>query len=102
MSQSEMPAGAPAHTGEHATQLHLPHGSWWPFWLANAIALLVIGMILLGRSTKDGSMVPFPVGLGFTLLGVGALVASLLGWFVQDFKWWNERLGTGEHIPKVG
>lgn len=89
-----------AHGG--APALHLPHGSWWPFWLANAIALTVIGMILLGRSLKEGSQVPIELGLGFSALAFVALAASLVGWFVQDFKWWNERLGTGEHIPKVG
>lgn len=90
------------HGHAHTTQLHLPHGSWWPFWLANAIALTVIGLILLGRSLKDGSMVPIQLGLGFAGLAAVALVASLVGWFRQDFKWWNEHLGTGEHIPKVG
>lgn len=102
-------SAAKAHAGDghdardaHSAVLHLPHGSWWPFWLANAIALLVLGMILLGRSLREGSIVPFPLGLGFTLLGAAAVVASLLGWFRQDFHWWNDRLGTGEHVPKVG
>lgn len=99
MSAHSAPAGG---HDPHGDALHLPHGSWWPFWLANAIALLLLGMILLGRSLKDGSMVPFELGLGFTLLGVVAVVGTLLGWFRQDFHWWNEKLGTGEHIPKVG
>ena len=104
MAAHSAPAGGHGHGSDdpHSTVLHLPHGSWWPFWLANAIALLLLGMILLGRSLKEGSMVPFELGLGFTLLGLAAVVGSLLGWFRQDFRWWNEKLGTGEHIPKVG
>lgn len=47
-------------------------------------------------------MVPVEVGFGFTALGLLAVVACFLGWFRQDFHWWNEKLGTGEHIPKVG
>jgi heme/copper-type cytochrome/quinol oxidase subunit 3 len=89
----------------HSTELHLPHGSWAPFWLANAMALLLIGLILFGRSLNIGggtSTVPVPVGLGVLLTGAVAVVASLIGWFRQDFTWWNKKLGTGEHIPKVG
>lgn len=107
MSGSE-PTPAPGHRADphaHSTELHLPHGSWWPFWLANSIALLLVGMILTGRALDlrgAGSMVP--PGLAFTVTGLGllAVVGSLVGWFRQDFRWWNERLGTGEHVPKAG
>lgn len=102
MGSSE-PTPSPGHGGhDDPNALHLPHGSWWPFWLANAIALLTIGMILLGRSLKEGSTVPVPLAAGFTGLAVVALLASFVGWFREDFRWWNARLGTGEHIPKVG
>ncbi|MEK6975566.1 MAG: cytochrome c oxidase subunit 3 [Candidatus Thermoplasmatota archaeon] len=87
------------------TEFHLPHGSWWPFWLANAIALLCLGLILFGRSlpTSIGPQtLPPGLGLGMLLLGVLALVGSLIGWFVQDFKWWASNTGTGLHIPKAG
>jgi cytochrome c oxidase subunit III len=80
--------------------LHLPHGSWWPFWLANAIALLTIGLVTFGRALKE--TIPFSVGAGVLAIGLAAVLVTLLGWWMQDFKWWNQRLGTGEHIPKVG
>lgn len=89
----------------HGTALHLPHGSWWPFWLANAIALVVLGVVLLGRSLGmhgGESMVPFGFAVGFLGVSVVLLVATLVGWFRQDFLWWRDLLGTGEHIPKVG
>jgi cytochrome c oxidase subunit 3 len=89
----------------HSTELHLPHGSWWPFWLANSIAVLLIGMIMLGRSLAIGgdvSVIPVPVGMGAFALGIVLVFASLIGWFKQDVKWWNEGLGTGEHVPKAG
>jgi cytochrome c oxidase subunit 3 len=47
-------------------------------------------------------MVPFPFAAGFLAVAAALLVLTLLGWFRQDFHWWHERLGTGEHIPKVG
>ena len=97
--------GAHGAHDPHSPQLHLPHGSWWPFWLANSIALFLIGQILVGRALDlrgAGSVVPMP--LAFTVLGLGAaaVIASLLGWFRQDVHWWDERLGTGEHVPKAG
>lgn len=88
---------------EHA--LHLPHGSWWPFWLANAIALLTIGMILMGRALDlngGGTIVPAALAFGFTALAVVALIATLGGWIKEDIKWWDAHTGTGEHIPKAG
>jgi cytochrome c oxidase subunit 3 len=107
MSSSEpTPAvGHPAGPHAHSEELHLPHGSWWPFWLANAIALVLIGMILVGRALAlDGGQtsVSLPFAAGFLGVAAVALVGVLLGWFRQDFQWWNERLGTGEHVPKAG
>lgn len=102
MSAHPAPTGKDAHG---ATEFHLPHGSWWPFWLANAIALVCLGLILFGRSLNiDGgtSTIPPAVGLGALLVGVAALVGSLIGWFVQDFKWWATNTGTGLHVPKAG
>lgn len=101
-----MSASTPAGKGHAPTEFHLPHGSWWPFWLANAIALLVIGMIVLGRALNlnggEPTSVPMPVGFAFLGLGVVALLGSLIGWFVQDFKWWATNTGTGLHVPKAG
>lgn len=95
-----------APTPGKPTEFHLPHGSWAPFWLANAIALLVIGLIVLGRALNLNGGAPTGVSLpvGFTVLGLGvvALLASLIGWFVQDYKWWNTNTGTGLHVPKAG
>ncbi|MFA5943740.1 MAG: cytochrome c oxidase subunit 3 [Candidatus Thermoplasmatota archaeon] len=102
-----MSADKPGGDGHaHSTALHLPHGSWWPFWLANAIAFLLLGLIMLGRAMNlnggDASSIPVPVALGVVGFAVLLLVATLIGWFLQDFKWWNEKLGTGEHVPKAG
>src|SRR5689334_21206818 len=106
MSSSEPTPAPGAHDGHaHHNELHLPHGSWWPFWLANAIALFLVGMILTGRALDlrgAGTVVAKPLAFGVLGLGGAAIVASLLGWFRQDFHWWNERLGTGEHVPKAG
>ena len=106
-SQEPTPAVGHGHEPHaHSTELHLPHGSWWPFWLANAMAVLLIGLLMLGRAMNlnggEASIIPVPVGLGVVGLGVVLVVAALIGWFRQDFHWWNERLGTGESIPKVG
>lgn len=100
-----MSAAHPAPHGGKPTEFHLPHGSWWPFWLANAIALVCIGLIVFGRSLNVGggtSTIPTPVGLGILLAGAAALVATLVGWFVQDYKWWATNTGTGLHVPKAG
>lgn len=95
------------HGGAAASppEFHLPHGSWWPFWLANAIALVCLGLILFGRSLNVGggsSTIPVPVGLGMLLLGLAALVGCIIGWVVQDTKWWATNTGTGLHVPKAG
>lgn len=96
----------PAPSGHGPTEFHLPHGSWWPFWLANAIALLVIGLIVLGRALNlnggTPTTIPVPVAFGVLGLGVVALLGTLIGWFVQDFKWWATNTGTGLHVPKAG
>src|ERR1041385_3793405 len=96
---------APAAQGAHAEQ-HLPHGSRWPFWLANAIALVTIALIMVGRALNlnggEPSTITMPVAFGFVVLAVVALVGTLLGWIRQDMKWWRENVGTGNHIPKAG
>jgi heme/copper-type cytochrome/quinol oxidase subunit 3 len=106
-SEENTPAvGHRADPHAHSTELHLPHGSWWPFWLANAIAFLMLGMILLGRAMNlnggEASSIPVPVAGGVVGFALILLVATLIGWFRQDYRWWNEKLGTGEHVPKVG
>lgn len=105
MASNEPTPAAGHHPHDHSNELHLPHGSWWPFWMANAIALVLIGLILVGRGLdldQSSSMVSLPFAAGFLGVSVVALVATLVGWFRQDFQWWNERLGTGEHVPKAG
>jgi cytochrome c oxidase subunit III len=104
--------------------MHLPHGSWWPFWLACAITLLGLGIVFLGEDlgmTPDAQaqldalyekglvadnvlhpQMPGPFSLTILGLGLLAVVGALLGWFAQDYRWWNEKLGTGTHIPKAG
>lgn len=67
--------------------LHLPHGSWWPVIVALGITLLGVGIILGGIAL---------------VVGVLALIISLTGWFMEDHKWWNEKLGTGEGVGKLG
>lgn len=102
------PAGAHAGHGAHdphSPELHLPHGSWWPFWMANAIALVLIGLILLGRGLTLGThpaSIPLPVGVGFFGVALLLLAGTIIGWVRQDYTWWNEGLGTGEHVPKAG
>jgi heme/copper-type cytochrome/quinol oxidase subunit 3 len=42
------------------------------------------------------------MALGLVGLGLAAVVGSLVGWFVQDYHWWEQKLGTGTHVPKAG
>ncbi|MEK6985173.1 MAG: cytochrome c oxidase subunit 3 [Candidatus Thermoplasmatota archaeon] len=101
---------APPATGhdDAADHPHLPHGSVWPFWLAMAIAFLGIGLVLFGQSLKAPDPSVFlgalstPAALVVLGLGVLALVGTLIGWFVEDYKWWPTNTGTGTHIPKAG
>lgn len=114
-------AGGPEAAHGHDEGMHLPHGSWWPFLLAVAMTLLGIGLLVFGSAFKAslhkdldpatgmevgeatahfGEIPPFAYGL--LLVGVLALVGSLAGWFVQDHKWWWQKVGTGTSIPKAG
>ncbi len=70
-----------------ANELHLPHGSIWPVIVAFGITLFGVGIIV--------------GGIGF-VIGLAALVGSLTGWLVEDHKWWNQKLGTGEGVGKLG
>lgn len=94
----------------HDDHPHLPHGSWVPFFLAISMALLGLGLVLFGgalKATADAvgkfhfdqlslaAYVPLVIGLV-------ALVASLVAWFVQDHAWWKTNTGTGLSIPKAG
>src|SRR5687768_7113518 len=94
--------------GAHDNALHLPHGSWWPFWVANGIFLFGLAAILFGHNIPkepDNSLIlsETPPWVYVVLLfGALALLGSLFGWFRQDYLWWNQKLGTGEHIPKAG
>jgi len=96
----------------HGDAPHLPHGSWWPFWLAIGISLFGLGIILVGNSMRDPAVAdaaeralqfaPSPFALAFLGFGLVFLVGSLLGWIRQDFHWWKDNVGTGTHIPKSG
>lgn len=106
---STHPTAAGAGHDDHANPdagMHLPHGSWVPFLLACAIALLGIGIVVLGRSLQlyvpGVPHVPSTAALVILGLGLVAVVGSLVGWFVQDYHWWHLKLGTGTHIPKAG
>ncbi len=103
--------GAAAHGGSHAGhagEMHLPHGSWWPFWLAIGISLFGIAGIAMGRTLtlNDGRLpsqiITFPVAMGLLIVAFAFMVYTLIGWFVEDYKWWGQNVGTGTHIPKAG
>jgi cytochrome c oxidase subunit 3 len=87
-------------------EMHLPHGSAWPFWLALSIALLCVGMIFLGQSLNlsdpNGAHVPSMFSLAMVGIGFLAVVGTLVGWITQDHAWWQTHTGTGEHVPKAG
>ncbi len=70
-----------------SNDLHLPHGSIWPVIVALGITLFGVGLITGG------------VGL---IIGAIALVGSLAGWVLEDHAWWNQKLGTGEGVGKMG
>ncbi len=115
--------GAKAHGRPAKEEMHLPHGSWWPFWLAMGIFVLGLGIMAIGqglhmtpkdfaelaaenaRLNEENILHPTMPGMGaIALLGIGvlAVVGSLVGWFVQDFHWWNDKVGTGTNIPRAG
>lgn len=118
-----MTASAAPTAGSHGKEeMHLPHGSWWPFWLAIAIALLGLGIMAVGQSMnfspyhqgelqRDHAIDPSvivgphaPSMFSLILLGIGllAVVGTLVGWFVQDYHWWAGKVGTGTTIPRAG
>lgn len=70
-----------------AHDLHLPHGSKWPILVALGITMLGVGIIMGGLMLAAGLV---------------ALIITLAGWFMEDHKWWNEKLGTGEGVGKLG
>lgn len=73
------------------TELHLPHGSIWPFLLATSISALGVGAIM---AQSWG-----PIAL---ILGFAFFLIALLGWIVEDTKWWTDKVGTGEGVGKLG
>lgn len=73
--------------------LHLPHGSIWPFLLATAISALGVGAIM----AKSVSYGPAVLVLGFVFF-----VIALAGWIMEDTKWWDQKVGTGEGVGKLG
>ncbi|MHB8633944.1 MAG: cytochrome c oxidase subunit 3 [Thermoplasmatota archaeon] len=106
----------PQASGDHAhEEPHLPHGSWWPFWMACSIAVLGFSVLLFGHGLKatshqlvvggphvfDFAGVPL-VLYAFLAVGVLLVILSLIGWVRQDTAWWNTNTGTGLHVPKAG
>jgi cytochrome c oxidase subunit 3 len=100
------PPTGPQHAHGSDAQMHLPHGSVWPFWLALAIALLGCGIMALGQSLHMNDPyaphVASPLSLVLLGAGVAAVVGALAGWFFEDYRWWNSLTGTGTHVPKAG
>ncbi len=89
---------------------HLPHGSIWPFLMGNAIALVGLGIITLGRNLRLSKSVDViqqaaaNVNLA-TVFFAGAIVVLLLvlaGWIREDIKWWKTNTGTGLGMAKAG
>ncbi len=68
-------------------EYQLPHGSWWPLWVALAMTLLMLGFIL-----------PGPV----LWIGAAAFALAGLGWLHEDVLWWDERIGTGPGAGRWG
>jgi cytochrome c oxidase subunit 3 len=95
-----------AHDHDAEAHMHLPHGSVWPFWLALAIALLGTGLMALGQSLQMNDPyaphVASPLSLILLGSGLATVVGCLVGWFFEDYRWWNTLTGTGTHIPKAG
>lgn len=103
---SAHPAAGAATGHDEGDHPHLPHGSVWPFWLALAITLLGLGLVMLGQSLQmndpDAAHIASPLSLVTLGLGVAAVVGALAGWFFEDYRWWWTNTGTGTHIPKAG
>lgn len=66
---------------------HLPHGSVWPFWLALAISVVGMGIIF--------NVVLLAAGVLF-------LLAMLVGWWMEDYRWWRTNTGTGPGMARAG
>lgn len=71
--------------GEHPSGLEyeLPHGSWWPIWVAMGMTAVLVTLIF---------------GAPWVYLGAGLFALTGLGWLHQDRLWWDEHIGTG-HAP---
>lgn len=73
---------------EHGDQeLHLPHGSWAPLWLAIAIFLALLGIVLGG---------------GLLYLGLAAVALAGLVWIYEDVDWYHDHIGTGSDVGRWG
>ncbi len=76
------------HAAGHAhPEPHLPHGSWWPFFLAIAMSLVFLGVVM-------GPVVLIP--------GALILAVVLVGWWMEDFRWWKTNTGTGPGMARAG
>lgn len=69
------------------TELHLPHGSHWPIFVALGITLFGVGFVVGGPALVAGLLV---------------LVGAILGWVREDTRWWDQKVGTGESVGRLG
>ncbi len=69
---------------------HLPHGSIWPFLVTIGITLTLLGVLFMDA------------GPWLLLLGVAAVVATVIGWVREDHKWWWTNTGTGPGMGRAG
>lgn len=74
-------------TANGTPEPHLPHGSIWPFLLANAIAVVGLGLIL---------------NIPVLAIGIALLAAVLVGWWMEDYRWWKTNTGTGPGMARAG
>lgn len=96
--------------GGHHDKPHLPHGSFVPFWMGGAIALVGLGLITFGRNLRlskssDALQVAasnVPLAAAFFGAAVLFLFVVLFAWIRQDIKWWNTNTGTGLGMAKAG
>lgn len=72
---------------EHGEELHLPHGSWMPIFLATAIMLVLLGIVLQGF---------------WLFAGVAAFLLVGLAWIYEDTDWYAEHIGTGPEMGRWG
>jgi cytochrome c oxidase subunit 3 len=96
---------------EHAhDKPHLPHGSIWPFLMGNAIAILGLSLLVVGRNLRlsksdlleQVARANISGALVFAVIALGFLFLVLGGWIREDIRWWKSNTGTGLGMAKAG